>query len=56
MGKGTWQHGKNAPPLIIKVPLGTVVRQLAPDDPLRAPDEYDAEAESLEGLDLHGER
>lgn len=56
MGKGTWQHGKNAPPLIIKVPLGTVVRQLAPDDPLRAPDEYDAEAESLEGLDLHERR
>ncbi|KAH9936703.1 GTP-binding protein Obg/CgtA [Amylocystis lapponica] len=36
-GQGTWQNGKNGTPLIIKVPLGTI-------------DEYEAEAETLEGL------
>jgi len=50
-GQGTWQNGKNAPPLIIKVPLGTIVRELPRDDPRRSKDEYEAEAEALEGLE-----
>ncbi|RDB23319.1 putative GTP-binding protein P8A3.11c, mitochondrial [Hypsizygus marmoreus] len=49
-GKGTWQNGKNGAPLIIRVPLGTVVRELPRDDPRRAKDEWEAEEESLEGL------
>ncbi|KAG5645175.1 hypothetical protein DXG03_006800 [Asterophora parasitica] len=49
-GQGTWQNGKNGAPLIIKVPLGTVVRELKRDDPRRAKDEWEAEEESLEGL------
>lgn len=50
-GQGTWQHGKNAPPLVIKVPLGTIVRELPRDDLRRSKDEYEAEAEALEELD-----
>ncbi|OCH88733.1 GTP-binding protein Obg/CgtA [Obba rivulosa] len=49
-GQGTWQNGKNGAPTIIRVPLGTVVRELPPDDPRRAKDQWEAEAESLEGL------
>ncbi|KAG6816325.1 hypothetical protein H0H87_006924 [Tephrocybe sp. NHM501043] len=49
-GQGTWQNGKNGEPLIIRVPLGTVVRELPRDDPQRAKDEWEAEEESLEGL------
>ncbi|KAG5652216.1 hypothetical protein H0H81_005797 [Sphagnurus paluster] len=49
-GQGTWQNGKNGAPLVIKVPLGTVVRELHRDDPRRAKDEWEAEEESLEGL------
>jgi GTP-binding protein len=49
-GQGTWQNGRNGAPLIIKVPLGTVVRELPRDDPRRAKDEWEAEEESLEGL------
>ncbi|KAH9903499.1 GTPase [Cubamyces lactineus] len=49
-GQGTWQNGRNAPPLIIKVPLGTIVRELPRDDPRRVQDEYEAEAEALQGL------
>ncbi|KAF9238131.1 GTP-binding protein Obg CgtA [Melanogaster broomeanus] len=51
-GQGTWQNGRNASPTIIKVPLGTVVRELPRDDPRRARDEWEAEEESLEGLSL----
>ncbi|KAH0831277.1 P-loop containing nucleoside triphosphate hydrolase protein [Lanmaoa asiatica] len=49
-GRGTWQNGRNAAPTVIKVPLGTVVRELPRDDPRRAKDEWEAEEESLEGL------
>lgn len=49
-GQGTWQNGKNGAPLIIRVPLGTVVRELPRADPRRAKDEWEAEEESLEGL------
>ncbi|KAG6841146.1 hypothetical protein C0991_001423 [Blastosporella zonata] len=49
-GQGTWQNGRNGEPLIIRVPLGTVVRELPRDDPRRAKDEWEAEEESFEGL------
>jgi len=49
-GQGTWQNGKNGAPLIIRVPLGTVVCELPRDDPRCAKDEWEAEEESLEGL------
>ncbi|EEB92066.1 hypothetical protein MPER_09476 [Moniliophthora perniciosa FA553] len=49
-GQGTWQNGKNGAPLVIKVPLGTIVRELPRGDPRRAKDEWEAEAEALEGL------
>lgn len=55
-GQGTWQNGKNGAPLIIKVPLGTVVRELFRDDPRRAKDEWEAEEESLEGFTLAEKR
>ncbi|KAK7469282.1 GTPase of the mitochondrial inner membrane that associates with the large ribosomal subunit [Stygiomarasmius scandens] len=51
-GQGNWQNGKNAPPLIIRVPVGTIVRELPRDDPRRAKDEWEAEEEALEGLDF----
>ncbi|KAI6141820.1 GTPase [Pisolithus tinctorius] len=46
-GQGTWQHGKNAEPTVIRVPVGTVVKELGYDDPRRAPDEWEAEDEAL---------
>lgn len=49
-GQGTWQNGKAGTPLVIKVPLGTIVRELLREDPRRAKDEWEAEEESLEGL------
>ncbi|KAH7922112.1 GTP1/OBG subdomain-containing protein [Leucogyrophana mollusca] len=55
-GQGTWQNGKSAPPTIIKVPVGTVVRALPPSDPRAAKDEWEAEEEGLEGLDADERR
>ncbi len=55
-GQGTWQNGRNGDPTIIRVPLGTVVRELPPDDPRTAPDEWETEEESLEGLDYESKR
>ena len=55
-GQGTWQNGKNASPRIIRVPVGTIVRQLSHDDHRRAKDEYEAEEESLEGLSLEDKK
>ncbi|KAK7033135.1 putative GTP-binding protein P8A3.11c, mitochondrial [Favolaschia claudopus] len=49
-GQGTWQNGKNGEPLIIRVPLGTVVREIPRGDSRRSKDEWEAEEESLEGL------
>ncbi|KAJ7650243.1 GTPase [Roridomyces roridus] len=49
-GQGTWQNGKRGEPLIIRVPLGTVVRQITRGDSRRSKDEWEAEEESLEGL------
>ncbi|TFK53026.1 GTP-binding protein Obg/CgtA [Heliocybe sulcata] len=50
-GGGTWRNGKDAPPTIVRVPLGTVVKQLSHDDPRRAKDAFERFQESLEGLD-----
>ncbi|KAF9260672.1 GTPase [Marasmius fiardii PR-910] len=55
-GQGTWQNGKNGSPLIIRVPLGTVVREIPRGDPRRARDEWEAEEEALEGLDASEKR
>ncbi|KIJ16465.1 hypothetical protein PAXINDRAFT_75625 [Paxillus involutus ATCC 200175] len=55
-GQGTWQNGRNASPTIIKVPLGTVVRELPRDDPRRAKDEWESEEESLGGLSFEERR
>ena len=55
-GRGSWQNGRNAAPTVIRVPLGTVVRELARDDPRRAKDEWEAEEEALEGLDADARR
>ncbi|KAJ6513249.1 GTPase [Mycena sanguinolenta] len=49
-GKGTWQNGKNGEPLVIRVPLGTVVREIPRGDSRRSKDEWEAEEESLEGV------
>ncbi|KAJ7756449.1 GTPase [Mycena maculata] len=54
-GQGTWQNGKNGEPLIIRVPLGTIVREIARGDSRRSKDEWEAEEESFEGLNT-GER
>ncbi|KAJ3792822.1 hypothetical protein GGU11DRAFT_802004 [Lentinula aff. detonsa] len=50
-GQGTWQNGKNGAPLVIRVPLGTIVREIPRGDPRRTKDEWEAEAEALEGLE-----
>ncbi|KAI0031504.1 GTPase [Vararia minispora EC-137] len=50
-GSGTWQNGRNGEPTVIEVPVGTVVRELAPEDPSRAPDEWEAHEKEYEGLD-----
>ncbi|KAJ4482105.1 GTPase [Lentinula aciculospora] len=50
-GQGTWQNGKNGAPLVIRVPLGTIVREIPREDPRRAKDEWEAEAEALQGLE-----
>ncbi|KAG8216150.1 hypothetical protein J3R82DRAFT_8156 [Butyriboletus roseoflavus] len=55
-GRGTWQNGRNAAPTVIKVPLGTVVRELPRDDPRRAKDEWEAEEEALEALGSEARR
>lgn len=55
-GQGTWQNGKCGAPLVIKVPLGTIVRELPRDDPRCTKDEWEAEEESLEGLSLDDKR
>ncbi|KAG8739852.1 GTPase of the mitochondrial inner membrane that associates with the large ribosomal subunit [Ceratobasidium sp. 414] len=48
-GQGTWQHGKKGEDLVIRVPLGTVVRELV--DGRRPKDAREVEEEVLKGLD-----
>lgn len=49
-GQGTWQHGRAGPDVIIKVPYGTVVREVT--DHRRGKDVWEAEEESYEGQKL----
>ena len=42
--------------MVIEVPVGTVVREISGDDPRRAKDEWDLEAEVLEGLSTEERR
>ncbi|KII91768.1 hypothetical protein PLICRDRAFT_38606 [Plicaturopsis crispa FD-325 SS-3] len=49
-GQGTWQNGRAGPPTVIRVPLGTVVREIPVGDPRRAKDEWEAEEEALAEL------
>ncbi|KAJ7284991.1 GTPase [Mycena rebaudengoi] len=49
-GQGTWQNGKHGEPLVIRVPLGTIVREIHRGDSRRSKDEWEAEEESCEGL------
>ncbi|KAI0271061.1 P-loop containing nucleoside triphosphate hydrolase protein [Russula aff. rugulosa BPL654] len=53
---GTWQHGRAGAPTIIRVPLGTVVRELPRDDPRRVQDEWEAEEEAYAHLDREERR
>ena len=55
-GQGTWQNGKSGSPLVIKVPVGTIVRQLPWDDPRRAKDFWESEEESLRDLSASDKR
>ncbi|KAI6020258.1 GTP-binding protein Obg CgtA [Pisolithus microcarpus] len=55
-GQGTWQHGRNAEPTVIRVPVGTVVKELGYDDPRRAPDEWEAEDEAFQELNDEEQR
>ncbi|EIW79708.1 GTP-binding protein Obg CgtA [Coniophora puteana RWD-64-598 SS2] len=55
-GQGTWQNGRNGTPTIVKVPLGTIVRELTPGDPRRAKDEYEAVEDALAGITDEAER
>ena len=55
-GQGTWQNGKSGTPLVIKVPVGTIVRQLPWDDPRRAKDFWESEEESLRDLSASDKR
>ncbi|KAH9956381.1 GTPase [Lactifluus volemus] len=50
-GMGTWQHGRAGEPVILRVPLGTVVRELPRDDPRRMPDEWEADEKTYAELD-----
>ncbi|TDL27987.1 GTP-binding protein Obg/CgtA [Rickenella mellea] len=51
-GRGSWMNGRNAQPTIIKVPLGTVVREVKTDDSSRAFDTYGLDEDQLKGLTL----
>ncbi|KAF8607379.1 GTP-binding protein Obg/CgtA [Ceratobasidium sp. AG-I] len=48
-GQGGWQHGKRGEDLVLRVPLGTVVRELV--DGRRPKDPWEMEEESLKGLE-----
>ncbi|KAJ1301252.1 hypothetical protein OPQ81_003660 [Rhizoctonia solani] len=47
-GQGEWKHGRKGEDLIIRVPLGTVVRELV--DGRRPKDPWESEEEGLQGL------
>jgi GTP-binding protein len=49
-GSGTWLIGRNAAPTVIRVPVGTVVRELPRDDGRRSKDEWEAADEAIDAL------
>ncbi|EIN14607.1 GTP-binding protein Obg/CgtA [Punctularia strigosozonata HHB-11173 SS5] len=49
-GSGSWLHGRNGEPTVIKVPVGTVVRKLPPDDPRFVPDDWEKSDQELAQL------
>ncbi|TRM66863.1 hypothetical protein BD626DRAFT_452141 [Schizophyllum amplum] len=49
-GGGSWLNGRNGRPLIIKVPLGTVVREITRGEPFYGRDEWEEEDERLQGM------
>ncbi|KAF9045324.1 GTPase [Panaeolus papilionaceus] len=49
-GQGTWQNGQAGTPMVVKVPVGTIIKQIPWDDPRRAKDAWESEEDSLEGL------
>ena len=55
-GMGTWQHGRTGAPIMLRVPVGTVVRELQRGDPRRAQDEWEVEEEACDGLDKEERR
>ena len=55
-GRGTYQNGRNGEPLVIEVPVGTLVTEISGDDPRRAKDEWELEAEALDGLNAEERR
>ncbi|KAI9453033.1 GTPase [Lactarius psammicola] len=55
-GMGTWQHGRAGAPVILRVPLGTVVRELPRGDPRRTPDEWEVEEEAYALLEKEERR
>jgi GTP-binding protein len=50
-GMGTWQHGRIGAPVILRIPLGTVVRELPRGDPRHMPYEWEEEEEVYAQLD-----
>jgi GTPase involved in cell partitioning and DNA repair len=42
---GTW-HGRTGAPVVVRVPFGTVVRELRRGDPRRTQDEWEVEEEA----------
>lgn len=49
-GAGTWLNGKKGAPTIIRVPLGTVVREILPGDPRRGKDKVELTEEALASM------
>ena len=49
-GGGSWLNGRNGRPLVIRVPLGTVVREVTRGEPYYVPDEWEDEEARLKGL------
>ena len=45
-GRGTWQNGRGGGTTILRVPVGTVVRELTGDDPRRARDAEESDTEA----------
>ena len=44
-------NGRNAQPTVIRVPVGTVIREIIGEDSRRAQDEWEAEEEGLKELE-----